>query len=403
MKFSMRHSVAAAMVVAAATILAPSVKAAEYVMSASADYSGPFADVMPSAMSGIKAVANWWNKDVGQKLGVKVNIKIYDMRYDAAVIARTWPSILSSDSPIMHLGFGSPDLTTLMKRLPNDKVPMIIGTAMVGLVWQPKGWHFSIRPTYSHEFAALLAKLQTDKGSKLKIGAVSTQTAAGFVDQVKGVEKLAAMYPDRFEVVDTQWVAASPVTVTNNIRDMLEKKPDVIMVGGTTAQVVATAAALDELKVHIPIISSSHNGLSEAGKGGDLSKLEGSYSVFSFAPDNQKDLPLRDIYLANKEGEGQWGLIADQSAAQTLLALRVLEKAVAKVGPDKVTGEAMYDALLGNAYSEKDLLGALPTLKYDDTAPFPVGDIKAKAQIVKDGKIVPLGDAWLDSPKLEKW
>jgi branched-chain amino acid transport system substrate-binding protein len=403
MKFSMKHSVAVAMVTAVAIILAPTARAAEYVMSASADYSGPFADVMPSAMSGIKAVTNWWNKDVGQKLGVKVNIKIYDMRYDAAVIARTWPSILSSDSPIMHLGFGSPDLTTLMKRLPSDKVPMIIGTAMVGLVWQPKGWHFSIRPTYSHEFAALLAKLQADKGSKLKIGAVSTQTAAGFVDQVKGVEKLAAMYPDRFEVVDTQWVAASPVTVTNNIRDMLEKKPDVIMVGGTTAQVVATAAALDELKVHIPIISSSHNGLSEAGKGGDLSKLEGFYSVFSFAPDNQKDLPLRDIYLANKEGDGKWGLIADQSAAQTLLALRVLEKAVAKVGPDKVTGEAMYDALLGNTYSEKDLLGALPTLKYDDSAPFPVGDIKAKAQIVKDGKIVPLGDAWMDSPKLEKW
>ncbi len=403
MRFLAKHGVAAAMAIAAATVLAPAAKAAEYVMSASADFSGPFADVMPSAMSVIQAVTNWWNKDVGQKLGVKVNIKIYDMSYDAAVIARTWPSILASDSPIMHLGFGSPDLTTLMKRLPNDKVPMIIGTAMVGLVWQPKGWHFSIRPTYSHEFAALFAKLQKDKGSKLKIGAVSTQTAAGFVDQVKGVEKLASMYPDQFEVVDTQWVAASPVTVTNNIRDMLEKKPDVIMVGGTTAQVVATAAALDELKVHIPIASSSHNGLSEAGKGGDLSKLEGSYSVFSFAPDNQKDLPLREIYLANKEGDGKWGLIADQSAAQALLALRVLEKAVAKVGPDKVTGQAMYDALLANTYSENDLLGALPTLKYDDTAPFPVGEIKAKAQIVKDGKIVPLGDAWLDSPKLENW
>jgi len=403
MAFSIRHGVAAAMLAALSAALPGPAKAADYVMSASADFSGPFADVMPNAMSGIQAVTNWWNKDVGQKLGVKVDIKIYDMRYDAAVIARTWPSILSRDNPILHLGFGSPDLTTLMKRLPNDKVPMIIGTAMVGLVWQPKGWHFSIRPTYSHEFAALFAKLQKDKGDKLRIGAVSTQTAAGFVDQVKGVEKLAATYPDRFEVVDTQWVAASPVSVTNNIRDMLEKKPDVIMVGGTTAQVVATAAALDELKVHIPIVSSSHNGLSEAGKGGDLSKLEGSYSVFAFAPDNQKDLPLRDNYLANKEKDGQWGLIADQSAAQALLALRVLEKAVAKVGPDKVTGEAMYDALLGNTYSEADLLGALPTLKYDDTAPFPIGDIKAKAQVVKDGRIVPLADTWMDSPKLEKW
>src|SRR3954464_7240269 len=224
-------------VLAAALALPQPARSAEYVMSASADYSGPFADVMPSAMSGITAIANWWNKEVGQKLGVKVDVRISDMRYDAAVIARTWPSILSRDKPIMHLGFGSPDLTTLMKRVPNDKVPMLIGTAMVGLVWQPNGWHFSIRPTYSHEFAGLLSELQKKKGQKLRIGALSTQSAAGFVDQVKGVEKLASMYPDRFEVVDTQWVAASPVSVTSNVRDLLEKKPDVLLVGGTTAQV----------------------------------------------------------------------------------------------------------------------------------------------------------------------
>ena len=105
---------------AAALAVAQPTFAAEYVMSASADYSGPFADVMPNAMSGLIAINNWWNKEVGEKLGVKVDIKITDMRYDAAVIARTWPSILSRDKPIMHLGFGSPDLTTLMKRLPND-------------------------------------------------------------------------------------------------------------------------------------------------------------------------------------------------------------------------------------------------------------------------------------------
>jgi branched-chain amino acid transport system substrate-binding protein len=395
-----KRMMAAAMMLAAVSTPALS---AEYVMSASADYSGPFADVMPSAMSGITAVAAWWNKDVGSKLGVKVDVKIYDMRYDAAVIARTWPSILSRDKPIMHLGFGSPDLTTLMKRLPNDKVPMLIGTAMVGLVWQPNGWHFSIRPTYSHEFAGLFSYLQQKKGGKLRIGAVSTQTAAGFVDQVKGVEKLASMYPDRFEVVDTQWVAASPVSVTSNIRAMLEKKPDVIMVGGTTAQVIATASALEDLKANIPIVASTHNGLSEAAKGIALTKLNGDYSTFSFAPDNQKVLPIRDIYEANKTGDGQWGLIAAQSAAQTLLALRVLEKAVAKVGPDHVTGQAMYDALLANKYTEKELMGALPTLAFDKTAPFPVGEIKTKAQVVVDGKITPLTADWIEVPKLDKW
>ena len=398
----MRTGLAAALAVTALAIAQPAY-AAEYVMSASADYSGPFADVMPNAMSGITAITSWWNKDVGQKLGVKVDVRISDMRYDAAVIARTWPSILSRDKPIMHLGFGSPDLTTLMKRLPNDKVPMLIGTAMVGLVWQPNGWHFSIRPTYSHEFAGLLSELQKRKGAKLKIGALSTQNAAGFVDQVKGVEKLAAMYPDRFEVVGTEWIATSPVSVTSNVRTLMEKSPDVLLVGGTTAQVIATANAEEELKIHVPIISSTHNGLSEAAKGIDLARLNGSFSAFSFAPDNQKDLPIREIYEANKGSEGRWGLIAAQSAAQALLALRILEKAVAKVGADNVTGQAMYDAMLANSFSEKELLGALPDIKFDQTAPFPVGEIKAKAQVVTDGKIVPVGDAWMNVPKLEKW
>lgn len=107
------------------------------VFSASADYSGPFADVMPDAMAGLRATIDWWNREVGADLGVDVDLRIYDMRYDPAVIARTSPAILSSDAPVMHLGFGSPDLTTLMGRLPQDRVPMLIGTAMVGLVWRP--------------------------------------------------------------------------------------------------------------------------------------------------------------------------------------------------------------------------------------------------------------------------
>src|SRR5258708_39991594 len=123
MKSVLKQSLAAATIVVAGIL---PVRAADYVMWASADYSGPFADVMPNAMSGIQAVANWWNKEVGKGLGVKVDIKIYDMRYDAAVIARTWPSILSRDNPIIHLGFGSPDLTTLMKRLHGGKVPLLI-------------------------------------------------------------------------------------------------------------------------------------------------------------------------------------------------------------------------------------------------------------------------------------
>jgi hypothetical protein len=239
--------IASGLSAAALLTFAPaSAMAADYV-SASADFTGPFADVAPSTVSGIRAIAAWWNDTKGKELGTNVDIKVHDMRYDASVVASTWPSILAADKPIMHLGFGTPDLITLMKRLPGDKVPMLMSTAMVGLVWKPNGWHFSFRPTYSHEFVGLLNYLQQKKGGKLTIGAISTQTAAGFVDQVKGVQKFAETNPDRFAVLDVQWVDASPVSVVNEVRTLVRQQPDVILVGGTTAQVVATGKALREL------------------------------------------------------------------------------------------------------------------------------------------------------------
>lgn len=375
--------------------------AAEYVMSVSADFSGPFANVMPDAMSGVKSVIKWWNKEVGAGIGVTVVPKIYDMRYDAAVIAKTWPSILSSDKPIMHLGFGSPDLVTLMKRLPNDKVPMLLGTAMVGLVWVENGWHYSIRPTYSHEFAGLFSKLQSDSGKKLKIAAISTQNQAGFVDQVNGVKKLAETYPDRFEVVDVQWADTAPVSLSSQMRAISEKSPDLVLIGGTTAQVIAASKAMSELGISIPIVASTHNGLYEVSKGIDLAQMEGSYSAFSFAPP-AKETKIHEVFEANKE-DGKWGLITAQSAAQAILALRVLEKAVEAKGKDGVDGAAMHDALLNNVYTEESLLGALPTLDYDTTAPFPIGEIKATAETVRDGKIVTVSDEWMPVPELKKW
>jgi ABC-type branched-subunit amino acid transport system substrate-binding protein len=377
-------------------------QAAEYVMSVSADFSGPFANVMPNAMSGVKSITDWWNDEVGKKLGVTVKLSIHDMRYDAAVIARTWPAILRSEKPIMHLGFGSPDLTTLMRRLPNDKVPMLIGTAMVGLVWAENGWHYSIRPTYSHEFAGLLSRMQQEKGRALRIASISTQNQAGFVDQVNGLRHLAKTYPERFDMLETQWADTSPVSLSSSVRAILGQNADVIIVGGTTAQVQATASALKELGARIPVITSTHNGLTETAKGTALADMEGFYSAFSFAAPGQESLPLRDVYNRYRK-EGTWGMITAQSAAQALLALRVLERAISKVGRDNVTGEAMRQALLDNVFTEQELMGALPTLDFDASAPFPIGQIRATAEVVRDGQIVPLGTGWIDVPALTKW
>ena len=378
---------------------------ATYNVSISLDYTGPFANVMDSWYAGQQSMFDWWNDTKGKQLGVKLNVKTYDMRYDASVVARTWPQVLADDKPIVFLGMGTPDLISLMKRLPADKVPMIMSTAMVGPLWTPDGWHFSFRPTYSQEFAGLFAHLQSQLPDKraLRIGTVSTQGIAGYVDQVNGIVKLAQTYPDRFTVVSSQWVENQPINVTSQIREMAQAKPDVILVGTNTAQVVATLKALKELGLKTPVVTSSHNGLTEVAKAVPMEDMEGSYSVFAFAPSTDPAVKAVDVFQKYNKTKGTWGLTAAQTSAQALLALAVIERGIAKVGPANLTGPVLYDALLAGPFGPENFMGLLPTVKFDKSAPFPTTNIGVKAIAVKGGKFVPLTADWMPVPDLPKW
>ncbi|RPH61704.1 MAG: ABC transporter substrate-binding protein [Burkholderiales bacterium] len=378
---------------------------AVYTVSVSLDYTGPFANVMDSWWGGQQSVFDWWNETRGKQLGVQLNVKTYDMRYDASVVARTWPQILSQDKPIVFLGMGTPDLVSLMKRLPADKVPMVMGTAMVGPLWTPEGWHFSFRPTYSHEFAGLFAYLQAKLPEKraLRIGTVSTQGLAGYVDQVNGVVALAKAYPDRFAVVSSQWVDNQPISVTNQIREMAKEKPDVVLVGTNTAQVVATAKALKELGLKTPIVTSSHNGLNEAAKAIPMADLEGSYSVFAFSPFNDPSVTAGGLFAKYNKTKGTWGITSAQTAAQALFVVAAIERAVGKVGADKLSGQAVYDALLGGPFPAESFQGLLPKVELTKAAPFPTDNLAVKAMTVRDGKLVSVSADWMPVPALAKW
>ncbi len=378
---------------------------AQYNVSISLDYSGPFAAVMDSWYGGQQSVIDWWNETRGKALGVKLNVKTYDMRYDASQVARTWPQILADDKPIVFLGMGTLDLVSLMKRLPADKVPMIMGTAMVGPLWTANGWHFSFRPTYSQEFAGLFSYLQSRLPEKraLRIGTVSTQGIAGYVDQVNGVVKLAQTYPDRFVMASSQWVDNTPINVTSQIRELLATKPDLILVGTNTAQVVATVKAVKELGAKVPVVTSSHNGLTEVAKAVPMADLEGSYSVFGFAPSMDSSVTAAQIFEKYNKTKGTWGLTAAQTAAQALLTTAVIERAIGAVGAGNLTGQAVYDALQGPAFGTEHFQGLLKSVQFTKEAPFPTTNLSVKAVTVKDGKLVPLSAEWMAVPELAKW
>jgi len=75
-----------------------------YNLALLSDFSGPYADIMPILAASRETVFDWWNETSGQELGVTLNYKNYETRYDAAQVASLWPGIKSELDPIAVVG-----------------------------------------------------------------------------------------------------------------------------------------------------------------------------------------------------------------------------------------------------------------------------------------------------------
>jgi hypothetical protein len=59
----------------------------KYKVPVISDFTGSWAQLMKSWVPMHKAVFAWWNDTEGKKLGVELELKHYDGRYDSSVIA----------------------------------------------------------------------------------------------------------------------------------------------------------------------------------------------------------------------------------------------------------------------------------------------------------------------------
>jgi branched-chain amino acid transport system substrate-binding protein len=135
---------------------------------------------MPFFAGAREAVLSWWNAEHGAKLGVKLELKPYDTRYDTAQTASLWPGVLASTKPVVGFSLGGPDTAALQQRLPTDKVPMILGSASNGFGWRPNQWVMSTRPTFVHEVSGFIEWFQKTKvgGSRpVKLAMFTTEAS----------------------------------------------------------------------------------------------------------------------------------------------------------------------------------------------------------------------------------
>jgi len=384
----------------------------EYKVPALADYSGPYADLTKQLVAR-DAVLKWWSDNDGKALGIKLSVKEFDTRYDGTVVASLWPGILSDMKPVIAMGLGGVDLNALQQRLHNDKVPVIYPTPAYGFGWQPNQWVFNPRSSYVHEWVTGLRWYAAQNPTKkpLKVAFLSTQASPAFVDFVKGIDKYirTVLEPQGIAtVVATEWVDMQPVDVSSPMKKIIDSKADLIVGTGNTTMAAAALRALQLHGVNIPTMASTWHTiwpLAQAMK--SFAPWEGHFVVTGIAPTAEKSGKPWDFYQTLAKGYGlpaEWNPLNLLGISQGLLTVRAIEHTARRVGADKVTGQAVYETLLADTFTEDELMGILPAIKFSKEAPFPLQGGKVKIEWVKDGKYQVATPDWLPIPSdVQKW
>lgn len=379
-----------------------------YQMPAMSDFSGPFSSIMPMMAGGREAVTTWWNAEVGNRLGVKIEMKSYDTRYDAAQTASLWPGVLAT-KPLVGLSAGGPDTAALQQRLPADKVVMISGSAANGSGWRPNQWVLTPRPTFVHEIAGFIEWYQKTKtpGRPVKVAMFTTEASPSFADMAKGVSAYAKARPNLVSLVEMVFVDMQPTDVTLQLRRVLNAGAEVILVPTNIQQAVAVKRAMQALGKNVPIVHGLQNSPGMLQRlVGSMAAMEGDYEMHGgvITSDEESDAKkFYDLLVAKHGMKVPWHAITSLGMTQTLLALRAVEVAAKKHGADKLTGEHIYNAMLETTFPAKDFFGLTGgDLDFSVESPFPSRDPRINIGQVVGGKLVTVAKG-VPVPQLAKW
>jgi branched-chain amino acid transport system substrate-binding protein len=376
-------------------------KITEYYIAGMADYTGPFASVVKQWTAGADASLNWWNENVGKDIGVKLTIKWYDFRYDMATATALWPEMLSSINPIFVFGWGGPDNLAYTESTKEDKVPLISMPSTYGFAWKPDTWLFQYAPTAVHEMSAALDYLieSTPESERpVKVCMVGVENNPIWIEGEKGGAWMAEnvpYYKENMEWMGVAWIPRVPVDITDVLRPFVDKDADVYDVMGPVLYGVAVHRALDGLGVHKPIIVTVGDNLLSLSQTLGWENMEGYIEPTFAASPLEKDIPAytelwTKYHPAGTDIEEDWTMITPRTVAQGLIIGRAAEIAAATVGPENITGQAMYDAMFKVEMTKDNSLGLLKSgAKWSKDRPFPIdGYYGAAIDTVKDGKYI---------------
>lgn len=386
----------------------------EYKVPALADFSGSQAEFAKLMVPVQKAIFSWWNDKAGRDLGVKLNLKHYDGRYDASVIASMWPGILAECKPIVLLGFGGAGAAALQQRLPKDRVPMIFGIGSYGFAWLPNQWIFNARPLWVQEFlGGIMWYIEQHPEKRPLRFAFITSNVAASMDIVKGFKKYfkEVLEPKGLaKVVAEEYVDMMAVDVSAQMKKLIDAKADLVFGPHTTGMMSTYIRACQLYGVNIPTIAAPHHTIWSFGSAmGTYEPIEGHIvSAAHVSVADKSTQAYKFFALLCKDyglSEKLWNPASMMGFCQSIFAVRAIERAAKKVGVEKITGQSVYDAIFDKAFTHEEFMGVLPTISFTKEAPFPTGrGLKAMVETVKNGKYVLATPVWVPIPDdVTKW
>jgi branched-chain amino acid transport system substrate-binding protein len=380
-----------------------------YMIPSLSDFSGPFSTVMPALGGARESVISWWNTEVGAKIGVKLAMKAYDTRFDAAQTASLWPGVLA-EKPLVGFALGGPDLAALQQRLPNDKVVLFSASASNGFAWRPNQWVLSLRPTFVHELVGFIDWYQKTKvggGRPVKMALVTSEASPSYADIAKGITAYAKAHPEVLDLVEVVYAEVQPADLTLQMRRVTNAGAEVILAPASLQQGIAVKRALQALNKKVPVAFSMHNapGFIARPMGG-LESLEGDYEAQSgvIATTDEQTEPRKfyDMLTAKYGLKAPWHGITASGIAQTLALVRAVEASAKKHGGAKLNGDLIHQTILETPITRASMFGYSHDLTYSISAPFPVYNPKVNVGVVKGGKVTSAVTGH-PIPKLERW
>ncbi len=379
----------------------------EFVTPGWADYSGPYADIMPGWEGGRVAVIEWWNANKGKELGVKLTYKGVDGRYDPAQVASLWPGVLSEFKPVLLFGMGGADYAAMNTRLPEDKVPMISPTGGYGFTWAPNPWSFNLRPTLAHEAAMYVDWRHKSEAMTrpLRVVVVASEAAPAWVDTVNGIKSFAVGNPDKLDIVDVIWTTPQPTDLTTDIFAAVSKQIDAVIVMTNSAGSVAVKRALDNVGSDVPLVLGAHNGLTAAGAAiGGMEKLTNTFECAAMAaPVSGSEAAAFYDELHGSYGlETAWDNSTILGVSQGLFIAAIMEEAISQHGVDGLSGEKVREVIINHTVPAAAMHGLTGDMKMNNESSFPLSGLIGYCATVKDGAFAVL-DGAVPVPDIPKW